>query len=183
MTNESSCEVDTQVLAKVGYARRKGDRDMIAGEVEQGVLGKVVEPSVGVQLVEQVVDDLLAAGHEEGERYDSREFRRRLREAVTTHLTGLREQLKQGSTGRALLSTELADALGVDPNLPKHVLLKVANAQRRRATGKAPVKKRGEMVTVREIQVSIGETGKEMSKAELLDLLATARRSMDSFRE
>lgn len=180
MTSESSYEVDKQVLAIVGYARRKGDRDMIAEEVEQGVLGKVVEPSVGVQLVEQVVDHLLAAGHEEGERYDPREFRTRLREAVTTHLTGLREQVKQGSTDRAMLSTELADAIGVDPNLPKHVLLKVVREHWRRATGKAPVKKRGDFVTVREIQVAIGETGKEMSKAELLDLLATARRSIGS---
>ena len=173
MASASSYEVDKQVLAKVGYARPR-DRDLIAEEIEGGVLGKFVEPSVGVVLVEQVVDHLLEAGHEEGERYDSRELRTRLREAVTTHLTGLREQVKQGSTDRAMLSTELADALGVDPNLPKHVLLKVAMAQWRRATGKAPVKKRGELVTVREIQVAIDETGREMSKAELLDLLKTA---------
>ncbi len=178
MTSESSYEVDKQVLAKVGYARRQGDRGMIAKEIEQGILGKVVEPSVGVVLVEQVVDHLLEAGHEEGERYDSRAFLSRLREAVRAYLTSLREQVKKGSTDRALLSTELAEALGVDLNLPKPVLLKVAKAHWRRATGKAPVKKRGDFVTVREIQVAIGETGREMSKAELLDLLRTAKLGM-----
>ena len=154
-----------QVLAKVGIVKRADvQQAMDASDwVEEGVLA-------------DAVNNLENAGWRAEGKGWIRPFLHALHQAQKARLKELREQAKRGCTEHALLSTELADVLGLDPHLPKQVVLKAAAAYWRKANGKIPLKKRGELVTTKELTIALGgQVESAQSKTALLDLLKNAR--------